>query len=140
MLNSTGSSQKAVKANYYVTEHFLLSECVCPCCDRIKIVPGFYRHLELLERMRLQIDAPITITSGYRCPEHNAEVGGAQLSWHLLFATDVKPSDEDPKKLLWMYRIALELGFGGIGKYETFIHLDMRPEQARWREEMKCEG
>ena len=120
--------------NGYVTEHFKFSECVCSCCDRIKIVPGFYRHMALLERMRLDLDAPITITSGYRCPEHNAKVGGAQRSRHLLFATDIKPSDDDPKKLLWMYRIALNLDFGGIGMYETFIHLDMRPHPARWRE------
>ncbi len=123
-----------IKVNHYVTEHFKFSECVCSCCDRIKIVPGFYRHMELLERMRLKIDAPISITSGYRCPEHNSKVGGKPRSWHLLFATDVKPTDEDPKILLRMYRIALDFGFGGIGKYESFIHLDMRPETARWRE------
>lgn len=133
MRNSTESSQKAVKVNYYVTDHFLLSECICPCCDRIKVVPGFYSHMELLERMRQELGSAIVINSGYRCEKHNAEVGGKPRSWHLIFATDVKPEDGDERKLLWLYRMALELGFGGIGKYETFIHLDMRPEEARWR-------
>ncbi len=52
---------------------------------------------------------------------------------HLLFATDVRPKDYDEQKLLWMYRMALELDFGGIGKYATFIHIDMRPKKARWK-------
>ena len=117
----------------YVTEHFLLSDFICPCCDRLKIVPGFYRHVGLLERFRRELDFPVIVTSGYRCPEHNARVGGAPHSWHLLFATDVKPADGDPEKIRRMHEAAVRLGFGGIGVYEAHLHLDLRPEPLMWR-------
>ena len=119
--------------NYYVTDHFMYSDFICPCCDTLKIVPGFYRHVGLLEQMRQELDFPIIITSGYRCKHHNIKVGGAPRSWHLLFATDIKPENGEPDKLLAMYETAVDLGFGGIGRYDTHIHLDLRPKPVRWR-------
>lgn len=119
--------------NYYVTEHFMYSDFICNCCDTLRIIPAFYRHVSLLERMRIDTGIPIEITSGYRCKDHNAKSGGAKRSWHLLFATDIKPADGDHEKLALLYKHALELGFGGIGRYDTFIHLDLRPETIHWR-------
>ncbi len=119
--------------NYYVTDHFMYSDFICPCCDMLKIVPGFYTHVSILEKMRNEIDSPIIITSGYRCKSHNEEVCGAPRSWHLLFATDITPEDRDQDKLETLYEMAINLGFGGIGIYETHIHLDLRPDKLRWR-------
>ena len=119
--------------NYYVTEHFMYCDFICPCCDRIKLVPGFYKHVSLLERMRLEVGFPIVVTSGYRCKSHNARIGGAPRSWHLLFATDVRPEDNDSEKLMAMYDIAVELNFGVIGLYEAHMHIDLRPKQLQWR-------
>ena len=121
------------KPNYYVTEHFLYSDFVCLCCDTMKIIPAFYRQAAMLEHMRMELGFPIIINSGYRCAKHNSEVGGAARSWHLLFATDIRPEDGSSEKLLALYNLAEEMGFGGIGRYETFLHLDLRPEPARWR-------
>jgi len=124
----------------HITDHFTLDECKCPCCDHIRVTPGFYAHMELLEAMRQELGFPIIINSGYRCPVHNASVGGAARSWHLLFATDVRPSCvayagmSIETRLRAMYRVALVQEWGGIGYYNTFLHLDMRPEPARWRE------
>jgi len=118
---------------YYVTEHFLYSDFICPCCDMLKLVPGFYRHISLLERMRQELGFPIIVTSGYRCRKHNVKVGGSPRSWHLLFATDIRPEDCDPEKLKALYAKAVELGFGGIGQYQTHVHLDLRPDQVIWR-------
>ena len=126
------SKKIEVVPNEYLTEHFMYSEFVCPCCDQMKIVPGVFKHMALLEHMRQFLDFPMVINSGYRCPDHNKSVGGTARSWHLLFATDVRPEDGDMRDLRFMYRMALELDFGGIGYYETrglFIHLDMRPEK-----------
>ncbi|MBT4483309.1 MAG: hypothetical protein HOC71_06490 [Candidatus Latescibacteria bacterium] len=119
--------------NYYVTEHFIYSDFICPCCDMVKLVPGFYRHVSLLEQMRREQDFPIIVTSGYRCKKYNARVGGAPRSWHLLFATDIKPEDGDPDKLKSMYEMAVSLGFGGTGRYDIHLHLDLRPKVFRWR-------
>lgn len=123
--------------NYYVTGHFRFTDFICPCCDMVKLVPGFFRHAALLERLACGLAFPITVTSGYRCEKHNRSIGGAPRSWHLLFATDIIPSDEyrgDMEAALSdMYDLAKELGFGGIGRYERHIHLDCRPERALWR-------
>jgi len=37
---------------------------------------------ELLQRLRSLIGRPIIITSGYRCPKHDREVGGPGTSFH----------------------------------------------------------
>ena len=130
-----------------VTEHFKLSRCICPCCDRIKIVPGFFNHMELLEAMRVDLGFPININSAYRCPEHNEDVGGAPKSWHKLFATDVRPNwgPGYQHRLRTMYKFALSLDrifqetkdpkkhFGGIIYHHSFLHLDLRPEPYRAR-------
>lgn len=119
----------------HITENFFWSEIICPCCDAVKIAPGVFTHIARLQIMRTELGSPIHVNSGYRCAKHNIEVGGANGSWHLLFATDVCPGDHDARGLKIMYRLALQLEFGGIGLYEGkgFIHLDMRPEPTRWR-------
>ena len=119
--------------NYYVTEHFMYSDFICPCCDALKVVPGFYNHVRLLEQLRNEAGFPLVITSGYRCKSHNTSVGGGARSWHLLFATDIQPEDRNPKKLSELCILSQELGFGGIGRYETFLHLDLRKEPMQWR-------
>ena len=125
------------KINLYVTEHFKYTDCVCPCCDRVKLIPEFYEHMEKLELLRCKFGYPIIINSGYRCPVHNREISGAKRSWHMRkFATDIRPNwdggKEYTERLAEMYAQALELNFGGLGKYSTFIHLDMRPVKTRW--------
>ena len=134
---STNTPEKAVSPletpSYYVTRHYRYTDFICPCCDMMKLVPGFYRHVELLERLADETGFAVTVTSGYRCAKHNAAVGGVPRSWHLLFATDVVPEDGDPDKLARMYEAAIDLGFGGIGRYERHIHLDLRPKPLRWR-------
>ena len=52
-----------------------------------------YRTLEMMERIRLHINAPITITSGYRCEALNRAIGSKPGSDHTLaFAVDFKAS------------------------------------------------
>ena len=47
--------------------------------------------LQMMERIRFHIDAPITITSGYRCAALNRAVGSKSGSDHTLaFAVDFK--------------------------------------------------
>lgn len=121
---------EVIKANELVTDHFSFDEFKCPCCDTLKITPGFFRHVEKLEKMRQMLGIPITVNSGHRCIKHNAEVGGKPESWHLLFASDIRTGN--PEDLKEMYKMAVELEFKGIGRYGTFIHLDLRPEDARW--------
>ena len=113
--------------NYYVSEHFRYTDFLCPCCDTVKLVPGFFRHISLLERLQGETGIPVIVTSGYRCTGHNKRIGGAPRSWHMLFATDITTEAADPEELRRLFESALDIGFGGIGRYETHIHLDLRP-------------
>jgi len=122
---------KPVRLN--ITEHFLYSDIACPCCDRLKIVPALFRHMTMLERLQAEVGFKITVISGYRCELHNRRVGGSAKSWHLLFATDVAPEDGGADRVRAVYEAALDSAFGGIGRYDGHIHLDLRPERLIWR-------
>lgn len=57
--------------------HFTPEEMQCQHCRRLCIVP---ETMNKLERIRVDLDSPMTITSGYRCPVHNANVASTGLS------------------------------------------------------------
>ncbi len=118
----------------YITEHFSYEDFTCKCCQRLKINDRLYEHVERLEEMRGILGFPIIINSGYRCVEHNREVGGGIKSQHLYFATDIRPSwgNGFSGKLRIMYALTKELKFDGIGRYQSFIHIDLRGKIARW--------
>ena len=75
-----------------------------------------HRTLEMMERIRFHLDAPITITSGYRCEALNKAVGSKPGSDHTMaLAVDFKaPRAGTP------YEIAKDLasviGIIGIGQ------------------------
>ena len=56
-------------------DHFSRSELACPTTDELRLATGFG---EALERLRVELDAPIYLTSACRSPTHNAKVGGVQ--------------------------------------------------------------
>ena len=86
--------------------------------------------VQKLQQLRDRIGKPISITSGYRCPAHNAAVGGAAGSQHLLGkAADIVVQGMAPATVA---AIAEEFGFGGIGRYAGFTHVDTRATKARW--------
>jgi len=85
--------------------------------------------------MRNRLGFSIIINSGYRCETHNNEVGGSIGSQHMQCATDVRPAFGSgfKQRLKKMKEVAEELGFTGIGEYESFIHLDLRKgKKVRW--------
>lgn len=90
------------------------------------------RLVDVLDRIRERLGVPITVNSGYRCPEHNAEVGGVFDSQHVLgTAADITYDGVDVD---YLAEIAEECGADGIGKYyhQDFVHVDVRGYAARW--------
>lgn len=90
------------------------------------------RLVDVLDRIRERLGVPITVNSGYRCPEHNAEVGGVSDSQHVLgTAADITYDGVDVD---YLAEIAEECGADGIGKYyhQDFVHVDVRGYAARW--------
>ena len=93
----------------------------------------------LLQAIREHFNKPITITSGYRTPEHNAEVGGSKSSQHLLGkAADIQVADTTVEAVA-AYAESLMPDWGGVGRYPVkagrtkgWVHVDTRPNKSRW--------
>ena len=43
-------------------------ELVCPCCGQLDMNPDFVRDLEILLK---NLEFPLPVASGYRCPDYN---------------------------------------------------------------------
>ena len=89
-----------------------------------------YQFVDRCDRLRSRCGFSLRINSSYRSRRHNALVGGSPLSRHRFAqAADFSIIDRDAELI---HRLALELGFNGIGKYQTFIHVDTRERSASW--------
>ena len=55
-------------------------------------------------------------------------------SQHLVWATDIVPTDPTPERIADLAEAADFEAFDGIGIYPTmgFVHLDLRGHKARW--------
>jgi uncharacterized protein YcbK (DUF882 family) len=97
------------------------------------------KMIELAQAIRNRIGA-YTPNSAYRCPTHNQEIGGTQMSQHMAGNAIDVPQPQDMESADF-YDIILqslhEVGIdpyksAGIGEYNSFIHVDIRKEKARW--------
>ena len=93
----------------------------------------------LLQAIREHFNKPITITSGYRTAAHNAAVGGAKSSQHLLGrAADIQVAGVSVEDVA-SYAEALMPDWGGVGRYPIkpgrargWVHVDTRAKKSRW--------
>ena len=129
--------KKPELAEGYLSEHFKASEFTCHHCGTLPDGGMATELIDLLEDLRTHFGKPVTINSGYRCPIHNANVGGAKNSQHLLgTAADVVISGVSPSTV---YSWADENNpTGGVGKYNSFTHIDVRSGKARWEITIKA--
>lgn len=109
-----------------LSEHFDTSEFTCHHCGSIGngMNPALIRELE---RLRAIVKKPLHVNSGYRCPVHNAAVGGVPLSQHKLNnAADI--AVPDGMTFEEFRRACNQCDFDAIGLYpdQWFIHLDVR--------------
>lgn len=106
--------------------HFSFAEFTCGCrgrypeCRRIRLHRGLLVGLEVY---RAKVGHSIQVASGYRCPRHNAAVGGATSSQHLYGAAcDVNYALSDAA-------VAKLRAFSGIGRSKKtglVRHVDVR--------------
>ena len=84
--------------------------------------------LDMLQRFRTAWGRPLTINSGYRTPQWNRMIeGAATASQHVQgCAFDISLNDGRYDGDT-MEKLARRLGFTGIGRYRSWIHLDTRP-------------
>ncbi len=90
--------------------------------------------LVLLNQIREAYGKPIAVNCGYRSPDHNRAVGGVANSYHVQgLAADIRPTAENADDLPELRDICNRLnGTGGVGIYDTFVHVDARGYRARW--------
>ena len=89
-----------------------------------------------LQILRNYIGKPITINSGYRSEEYNADVGGVKSSQHVMGrAADIVVKGMTPLAVHTTIELLIEKGDmlqGGLGLYDSFVHYDIRGTKARW--------
>lgn len=112
-----------------LTDNFDRTEFECNCgCGQDTID---FELIKVLEKVREEF-GPVYINSGNRCEEYNKQVGGSKRSQHLCGrAADIVVKSISPKKIADFVEELLP-DHGGVGRYETFTHIDTRSSKARW--------
>jgi len=130
---SPGGSIVVRSGSGRLAEHFRAEELACGCDrEECRTVVVHWALIRLLERMRRQIEQPLYVSSGYRCPRHNKDVGGAPESLHLAgMAADVQASTS----IEHLAKVAEAVGAGGIGLYPRHLHVDVGEPDRRWEGE-----
>lgn len=111
--------------NWKDVKHFQKKEFICKCGCNTHFEMD-YQLISALDWLRWLMGVPFIVTSGFRCPEHNRRVGGANKSFHLTGqATDITVHRKSLLPLI--YRVAIVSGkFNGIGiKEGAFMHFDV---------------
>lgn len=112
-----------INQDFKVSKNFMVSEFACNGDDSVILN---YVLINKIQELRKILGCPVIINSGYRTPEYNKKVGGSSISQHMLGkAVDISTRnlDIDDETLI---RICKNLGFTGIGIYDTWIHVDVR--------------
>lgn len=128
------SSVNAVDRASWHWLNFTPQEMACKKSGVVMIRPHF---MDQLQELRSYLAFPLPVTSGYRSPEHNAQVSstgdikGPHVSCQ---AVDIAIRGAEAYRLIGA---AIEHGFEGVGArqhgnmLERFVHLD------RWMERVK---
>ena len=89
-----------------------------------------------LEIIRAHFNAPVIINSGYRNLEYNRNIGSKDTSQHVKgTAADIVIKDISPDEVADAIEFLISTGMlkeGGVGRYNTFTHYDIRGTRARW--------
>lgn len=118
-----------------ITANFKFREFACKHCGAVSISPKFAELVARLQLLRDKVAKPVSVTSGYRCAVHDANVGtsgtpgrGPHTTGH---AADIYVSSLSVDALA---SLAKACGFTGIGRYpkQGFVHVDLRQPPAEW--------
>ena len=91
--------------------------------------------VEYLQKIRDHFGKSVHVSSAYRCPVHNKNIGSGTGSYHVKGkAADIYINGVTPAEIA---KYAESIGILGIGLYETssdghFVHVDTRTTKAFW--------
>lgn len=123
--------------NRQISDNFWRNEFACKCgCGQDTVDTCL---LEVLQTVRYHFNRPITVSSGNRCPRHNAREGGEFKSLHLVGrAADIVCQDV-PHEDLYNFVDGIMAGWGGLILYDNFVHIDSRSSRM-YRDDRRLEG
>ena len=118
-----------------LTKNFARSEFACKggerCCGGS--APISDELVEALQELRDRLARPITVVSGFRCLEYNRRIGSKDTSQHPKGrAADIRVAGMSPVDLREFALDVDTLKRGGVGVYDRFLHVDVRPYRSRW--------
>lgn len=115
-------------------QYFSREEFKCKCggkyCDGFPAEPA-EATVRAVDEIRRRLGIPVTISSGLRCAQHNANEGGVSNSQHLYGIAADLHSSATPARMKEVAEAVLG-NTGGIGLYDWGIHVDTRAAKARW--------
>lgn len=88
----------------------------------------------VLDPLREAWGKPLTVTSGYRCPELNRIVGGAKTSHHLRgMAADISTGNRVENRRLFQLVLDLKLPFTQMIDEKNFawVHISLDPADVK---------
>lgn len=115
--------------DFNITKNFKISEFVCKDGNKETIID--IKAVSMLQLLRDTFQKPIMVNSAYRSPAYNKSIGGAPKSKHMEgIAFDISIPGVTP---LEVGKKALQIGFKGVGVYDTFTHVDTRDILTMWK-------
>ena len=117
------------EANEKVGQHFKVREFACKDGSQVVFIDD---HLvSVLDILRNKLGKPVIITSGYRTPTRNKDVGGARYSYHMRgMAADIRVNEISAKELANELN-AIVPDECGIIVYKSWVHFDVRISKYR---------
>lgn len=114
----------------YISKNFRVREFRCQDGSDVVFIESDL--VDILQKIRDHFGKAVTINSAFRTFSHNKKVGGATYSQHLYgTAADIKVSGVTASAVA-DYVETLMPNTGGIGRYSTFTHVDVRSTKSRW--------
>lgn len=118
-------------------KYFTRSEFKCQCggryCNGYPAEPA-EETVRMADEIRKRVGVPLTVNSGARCKQHNANVGGVSNSLHTTGqAVDLSGSISPAKLRQIAEQVQAEMipGRGGLGLYSWGVHID-NGKKSRW--------
>ena len=116
-----------------LSRNFRLAEFRCKCGKCVSVLVDT-ALVDILQQIRDHFGVSVDINSGYRCKEHNADVGGDPNSSHMQgMAADIRVRGVEPREVA---KFAESIGVKRIGLYEgdegEFVHIGSGVTKRFW--------
>ena len=123
-------------------KYFKMEEFECRCCGNVRFTENIEALVEnVLDPAREKLGMAIAVNSGFRCPKHNAAVGGVPQSQHVVGeAADISPL-KSGSKLEQLAAVIVEQGkYDQVILYPTFVHVSWKKNGTNRRQILKKSG